>query len=234
MEKEFADIGFITFVLSGISYSALAVYLIISRQIHNENLWLTSAIIVSAVWSMATALSFMGIGGIIYFLTFLETLRAMTWIIFFSLLLARIWAVQGNQNIGKNLLLYLFFSLGITLTLSLLDIGFILGYLDFRLPGNYIIYSSLLLCVVIFLLVENLHRNSAPHGRRIMFPQLWLREENPQIKENHKYRVRPPQPTITGSPNVPRGQSFDGDFPRAEKSQHKAVGKNRLYNYREA
>jgi len=165
MEKEFADIGFITFVLSGISYSALAVYLIISRQIHNENLWLTSAIIVSAVWSMATALSFMGIGGVIYFLTFLETLRAMTWIIFFSLLLARIWAIQGNQNIGKNLLLYLFFSLGITLTLSLLDIGFILGYLDFRLPGHYKIYSSLLLCVVIFLLVENLHRNSAPEGR---------------------------------------------------------------------
>lgn len=165
MDKEFSDIGFITFVLSGLAYSALAAYLMISNKFRHESLWLTAAVIISAIWSFATGMSILSTGKIVLFLPFLETLRGVAWVVFFSTLLSRIWVMQGNEKIGKKLFVYLALFLGFVLTLGLLEISFIFGVLDFRLPMQYHIYSALILCIVIFLLVENLHRNSAVEGR---------------------------------------------------------------------
>ena len=131
MEKEFGDMGFITFVLAGLSYLALACYLIINKQSRHGNLWLTTAIFISAVWSFAIGAAFIGAQDVIFFLPFLETLRGVTWVIFFSLLLARIWKMQGNEKLGKKLFLYLFPFLLFTLSLSLLRTGLVSGF--FRL-----------------------------------------------------------------------------------------------------
>lgn len=165
MEKGFGDIGFITFLLSGLSYLALGIYLLTHKQNRSESLWLTLAILVSALWSLATAVAFLETGNIVYFLFFLETLRGVTWVIFFSLLLSRIWTTQGNVRLGRNLLFFLFSFLGITVVLSLLKVGFFFGYQWVEPIVHYSIYNSLILCIVIFLLVENLYRNSAEDGR---------------------------------------------------------------------
>lgn len=165
MEKEFGDIGFITFLLSGLSYLALGIYLVIRRQGRAEGLWLTLAILVSAVWSLATAAAFLEAGKIVYFLSFLETLRGVTWAIFFSLLLSRIWVMQGNARFSRNLLSFLFMFLAVAVVLSLLKTGYISGYPRFASLAHYSIYAALILCIIIFLLVENLYRNSAEDGR---------------------------------------------------------------------
>ncbi len=165
MEKEFGDIGFITFVFSGLSYMALAFYLLLNKEYRRENIWLGAAVIISAIWSFAFAISFLWQGTIIYFLPFLETLRGVAWVVFFSILLSRIWTMQGNKDLGKKLLIYLVCFQAIVVFLSLLEVGFILGYTDFRVPLTYQIYSNLIVCIVIFLLIENLHRNSAIEGR---------------------------------------------------------------------
>jgi len=165
MEKDFADIGFITFVLSGLSYSALAGYLIIKKQFRHESLWLNGAVIVSAIWSFATAASFLWAGEIRFYLSFLEMLRGVAWVVFFAILLSRIWTMQGNAELGKNLLTYLFCFLTVVLGMSLLEIAFVHDYVDFRIAFVYQIYASLIICIVIFLLIENLHRNSAVEGR---------------------------------------------------------------------
>ena len=161
MEHEFGDIGFITFGLAGLSYLALAGYLIINRQNRYEGLWLTIAIIVSALWSLATGVAFLGIKTIAYFLPILETFRGISWIIFFSLLLARIWKMQGNEKLGKTLLLYLSSILSIILFLGFMKTGFLTGYTGYEFPVKYQIYSTLIQCIIIFLLIENLYRNSA-------------------------------------------------------------------------
>jgi len=165
MEKEFGDIGFITFVLSGLSYMGLAFYLLFNKEYRHENLWLGVAVIISAIWSYAFAASFLWPETIAFFLPFLESLRGVAWVVFCSILLSRIWTMQGNRDLGKKLLIYLFFFLAGTLVLSLLEVGFALEYIGFRLPVTYQIYSNLIVCIVIFLLVENLHRNSAVEGR---------------------------------------------------------------------
>jgi len=165
MGIEFSDIGFITFALAGLSYAALAVFLILNRENRYEGLWLTIAVIVSALWSFSMGAFFLKINIVNYFLPVLEILRGLTWIIFFSLLLARLWALQGNKNLEKYLKLYMILFLGIIFFISLFDLGFILGYWHFRLPEEYGIYSILIICIVIFLLIENLYRNSAQEGR---------------------------------------------------------------------
>ncbi len=165
MEKEFGDIGIITFVLAGLSYFALAAYINLKKENRHENFWLTVAIIVSAIWSLTTGAAFLEISGIRYYLPLLETLRGISWIIFFSLLLSRIWKMQGNEKLGKRLKLFLFSFLFIALALSFLKTGFIVGYLDYGLPASYHIYSSLIQCIIIFLLIENLYRNSSKELR---------------------------------------------------------------------
>ena len=165
MEKEFADIGFITFLLSGLSYLALGIYLVVHRQSRAEGLWLTLAIFVSAIWSLATAAAFLQIGKIVFFLSFLETLRGVSWAIFFALLLSRIWRMQGSVKFARNLLFFLFSFLAVALILSLVNAGYISGYPRFASLAHYSIYSALILCIIIFMLVENLYRNSAEDGR---------------------------------------------------------------------
>ncbi|PCI51331.1 MAG: PEP-CTERM system histidine kinase PrsK [Alphaproteobacteria bacterium] len=165
MGKEFGDISIITFILAGVSYFGLAVYLVFNKQSRYESRWLTVVIIISALWSLATAAAFLEIGGIIYFLPFLETLRGAGWIVFFFFLLTRIWKIQGNENLEKRLSLYLFPFLVIILVLSLLKTGFMAGYLAYDLSPRYQVYSALIQCVIIFLLVENLYRNSAREQR---------------------------------------------------------------------
>ncbi|MBL4803153.1 MAG: PEP-CTERM system histidine kinase PrsK [Emcibacter sp.] len=165
MENGFAEIGFVTYALAGLSYFSLAVYLVINGQNRRENLWLTGAIVISAIWSIVTALAFWGISLAANFLSFLEILRGVSWIAFFAVLLSRIWEMQGNEKLGRNLKLSLIFFLGTLLLVSLVDIGFVFGYSDFRLPAFYNIYTILILCIIIFLLVENLYRNSAEEGR---------------------------------------------------------------------
>lgn len=165
MEKEFGDIGFITFVLAGLSYFALAGYLIIKKLTHQDSLWLTAAISISGVWSLATGATFLGYQGAVFFLPLLETLRGVTWIVFFTLLLSRIWKMQGNENLGKKILFYLYSFLVITLMLSLLKTGFVSDLLGFTLPVQYQIYSALIQCIIIFLLIENLYRNSVKEER---------------------------------------------------------------------
>ncbi len=166
MEKEFSDIGFITFVLAGLAYLALAAYLIINKENRYEGLWLTSALISSAIWLLATGYAFLDMGEIIKYLPFLETLRGAAWIIFFAFLLSRIWKMQGNENYGKKLLLYLTFFLSISLVLSLVNTGFFASIVKHEFPIKYQIYNGLIQCIIIFLLIENLYRNSAKE-------QLW-------------------------------------------------------------
>lgn len=165
MEKNFSDIVFLTFLLSGLSYLALAGYLVIKKQFHQENFWLIFALMVSAVWSGSIGASFLGWRGISFFLPFLEILRGATWIIFFSALLSRIWAMDGDRRQGRKLLSYLFILLGVILFISSSEIVFFLDIHDFRLPARYHIYSALFLSIVIFLFIENLYRNSAAEGR---------------------------------------------------------------------
>ncbi|MBL4893657.1 MAG: PEP-CTERM system histidine kinase PrsK [Emcibacter sp.] len=165
MEKGFSDIGFVTFALAGVSYMALAVYIIINGKNRQENLWLTGAIVISALWSFVTAGAFFGYGTLDYFLSFLEILRGVAWIAFFTVLLSRIWAMQGNVQLGRNLKLSLCFFLSMILLVSLWDVGIVFGYFNVQLPAYYNVYSILTLCIVIFLLVENLYRNSAEEGR---------------------------------------------------------------------
>jgi len=165
MDKEFSDIGGMTYILSGLAYSALAVYLLLNRKQHGENLWLYGVIFISALWSFATSLSFQGVANVAYYLSLLETMRGAAWVIFFSLLLARIWQLQGNVQLGRRLLLSLGILLGIFVLFNLIDIGNQLGFLDYTLPVQHNIYSILSICIIIFLLVENLYRNSAAEGR---------------------------------------------------------------------
>lgn len=166
MEEEFGDIGFITFALAGMSYLALAAYLVIKKETRYEGLWLTISLVSSAIWSLAMGLAFRDMGGIINYLPFLESLRSAAWVIFFALLLSRIWKMQGNEEIGRKLLIYLSFFLSVTLIISLFRTEFIASLIKYELPAQYQIYSALLHCVIIFLLVENLYRNSAKE-------QLW-------------------------------------------------------------
>ncbi len=171
MDQDFGDIGVTTYILSGLAYSALAVYLLIRRDTdddgekHGENLWLSGVAFISAIWSFATSLSFQGKGDVVLYLSLLETLRAAAWIIFFALLLSRVWRFQGNEQLGRRLITLLGIFLGGVLIMNLLDIVFLQGLVDFRLPIQYNIYSKLVICIIIFLLVENLYRNSAVEGR---------------------------------------------------------------------
>ncbi|NOZ43451.1 MAG: PEP-CTERM system histidine kinase PrsK [Alphaproteobacteria bacterium] len=165
MEKELGNIGFVTFLLSGLSYLALGIYLAVNRKGRFESRWLILAIFVSALWSLATAAAFLDIGKIVYFLSFLETLRGVSWAVFFSLLLSRIWTMQGNDGLGRNLLFFLFSFFAIAIILSLVKTVFTFGYPTLLPLVHYSIYSTLVLCIVIFLLVENLYRNSAEDGR---------------------------------------------------------------------
>ncbi|MCK5424415.1 MAG: PEP-CTERM system histidine kinase PrsK [Emcibacter sp.] len=173
MGKEFSDIGFITFVLAGVAYFTLAVYLIISKKNRRESLWLTTAISVSALWSLATGVTFLGITNLTVFLPFLETLRGAAWIILFSLLLSRIWKMQENENYGKKLLLYLSFFLIVIITFNFLAITPVSFYLGFFAPAELQIYSALVLSAVVFLLIENLYRNSANEQRGGIKLLLW-------------------------------------------------------------
>ena len=165
MEIELGNIGFLTFGLAGLSYAVLAVFLIFKGQNRHENLWLTGAVIISAIWLVATAAAFSGFRLIIYFLPFLEILRAVAWIAFFTVLLSRIWTMQGNGKHAHNLKLSLFVFLGVILLISLIQTINLIGYTDFQITGGFNIYRNLILCIIIFLLVENLYRNSAEEGR---------------------------------------------------------------------
>lgn len=165
MEKELGDIDFITFVFASLAYFILACYLVINKQNRHESFWLTIAIIISSVWLLATGAAFNGIQAVVFFLPVLETLRGVTWIIFFSLLLSRIWKIQGNEKLGRKLRIYLYSFLLITLVLNIFRIGFVSNYFNYVLPQQFQVYSALIQCIIIFLLIENLYRNSAKEER---------------------------------------------------------------------
>ncbi|WP_417623755.1 XrtA/PEP-CTERM system histidine kinase PrsK [Paremcibacter congregatus] len=165
MEKEFGDIGFITFVLSGGAYFLLSLYLVVRKQNTGDNLWLNVAILVSALWSLVTALTFSGVLVLSLFLPILETLRGIAWIFFFAALLTRMWHMQGNPELGRKLYRYLFTGLGVIFTLNMVELGADFGILGFEYPSDLKVYSILILCIIIFLLVENLYRNSSVGSR---------------------------------------------------------------------
>ncbi|MCF8474593.1 MAG: PEP-CTERM system histidine kinase PrsK [Emcibacter sp.] len=164
MGNEFGYISFITFILSGLSYSGLAGYLIISRKFNRENLWLTSAVIVSAIWSFSTGLSFLNQDQVNYLLPFMEILRGVSWVVFLFVMLSRIWEMQGNNDLSKKLSHYLIVFVFLVILLGALGVGYLVDFIDIKLPIQSNIYIILCLCIIIFLLVENLYRNSAAEG----------------------------------------------------------------------
>ncbi len=161
MVEGLTDIGFMTFILAGVAYFALAIYLMLKKQNTYEGFWLTIAMVISGIWSLGLAALFFGYEQANYFISFLEILRGSSWIIFLSLLLSRIWNIQDNQELGKKIKLFLFPFLAFVLCVSLLEAGFYLGLYDVRPPQLFSIYTILFLCIIIFLLAENLYRNSA-------------------------------------------------------------------------
>lgn len=172
MNVNLNDIGFYTYSLAAVAYGALSLYLLLGWGHRGAGKWLVLAALISGIWAVVLAFSSVAGSELIGFVSLAETLRGSTWIIFLTYLLAKIWEVQENVSLRRRMFLMMGLFLGVVLGLEFAEIAYGFGLWNFSLGPVVSLYIKLIISIIIFLLVENLYRNTAVEGRwgiRLLF-----------------------------------------------------------------
>jgi len=172
MDVNLNEIGFYTYSLAAFAYGALSLYLLLGWGHRGAGKWIVLASLVSCLWAVVHAFSSAEGSVFIPFVSLAEALRGCVWIIFLTYLLSRIWELQENTALRQRMIIMMGLFLGGVLALELADVGHSFGLWAISLGPVVSLYIKLIISIMVFLLVENLYRNTAVEGRwgiRLLF-----------------------------------------------------------------